>query len=292
MPVPLNERAWFDKALRKELKDSGDSAQFAAFLLGGGAIAQGAGSTAVGEQGVYVGGNVSGSINTGNVRGDSVHGDKVGGDTIRVGDIKGSQGIAIGRDSSANVTIGRPRPQGEVASFFMRITQITRALYIDKDDRDELVDVIGRLEREVKRNEDANLSRVERQLRNIYELSPVLFVEVVEGISKLRISSALQNESHRIRYEVLGSDGTNYQRLINIINQSRHSEETQQDVIRQLDTLQKQIQRREGADIHKIREILANISQQMPEMRLALQQWIEASPETTKSVHALARKLL
>lgn len=51
---------------------------------------------------VYVGGDY---IEGDKVGGDKVGGDKVGGDNINVGDISGS-GIAIGRDSSANVETG------------------------------------------------------------------------------------------------------------------------------------------------------------------------------------------
>lgn len=89
---------------------------------GDGAAAVGHGATAVGERGVYVGGNVGGSINTGdttvfNQEGQTVHGDQTDigradhighiGDNIQVGDISDSEGIAIGRGARSDVKKGK-----------------------------------------------------------------------------------------------------------------------------------------------------------------------------------------
>ena len=89
-------------------------------LIGGQGVAKGLGGTppdpleplpaAINVGGDYVGGD--------KVGGDKVGGDKVGGDKISVGNISGSQGIAIGSGASANVQIQQGVPDETLNKLF------------------------------------------------------------------------------------------------------------------------------------------------------------------------------
>ncbi|MCI0731532.1 MAG: SUMF1/EgtB/PvdO family nonheme iron enzyme [Chloroflexi bacterium] len=63
--LTAEERTWFGQTLAGELARLGNLARFEASLAGSGAVAQGEGSTAVGERGVSVKGNVAGDIISG-----------------------------------------------------------------------------------------------------------------------------------------------------------------------------------------------------------------------------------
>lgn len=58
------DRAWFDRRLAEELEQMGHPRNYRAWLEGSGAVAQGAGATAVGERGVHVEGDVGGDVVT------------------------------------------------------------------------------------------------------------------------------------------------------------------------------------------------------------------------------------
>jgi hypothetical protein len=89
----LAARGFIEFRPDKEAAVATGSTTYSANLTGGGAIAQGAGATAIGARGVLVGGNNTGNINTGT----RAHVDTGGGAYIK-GDVSTGGGDFVGRD--------------------------------------------------------------------------------------------------------------------------------------------------------------------------------------------------
>lgn len=136
------------EALLQALQASG-SISSEAHLAGDGTIVQGEGNVVAGRGGVAVGGNVVGGIQMGStISGDYIGGDKVlgseigkqintkideavftsGGDNIKVGDISGSSGVAIGRGASAKVSTTQQSQDAYVDydAMFERLEKIVK----------------------------------------------------------------------------------------------------------------------------------------------------------------------
>jgi hypothetical protein len=115
------------------------------------------------------------------VYGDMVQGDKVGGDNITVGDISGSQGIAIGRGAKAEVTIQQGLSADEVSQLFAPLlTQVAR-------EDVTAVPQVQALKAEVAKGEEADDEKMADLIGEIAEAAP----SVVEGIVNLFTNSVV-----------------------------------------------------------------------------------------------------
>lgn len=152
-----------------------------ATLKGSGAIAHGAGTTAVGERGVNVSGNVGGSIITGGqnmitqvggdmVQGDKVGGDKVGGDKNTIGDITNSAGIAMGREAQAHVAQGISG--SELTALFQAVHKQIEARPADPNvEKEEIAQQAQKIEQEATASQP-NENKLERWIRHLADMAP------------------------------------------------------------------------------------------------------------------------
>jgi len=96
------------------------------------------------------------------------------GDEISVGDVRDSQGIAIGRKVTASVQQGLTAD--EVATLFTKIYDAIEHRLPDPDvDKDEIKETVKRIEGEVAKGEVANPGKIERWLKTLKLMAPDIF---------------------------------------------------------------------------------------------------------------------
>lgn len=113
--------------------------------------------------------------------GDVVHGDKVGGDNISVGDISGSQGIAIGRNARAQVHIQQGLDESELAQLFAPLLAAVARYDVT------VVPQVQALQTEVARGEEADDEKVADLIGDIAGAAPA----VVETLANLFTNSVV-----------------------------------------------------------------------------------------------------
>jgi len=115
------------------------------------------------------------------VQGDKVGGDKVGGDKISVGDISGSQGIAIGRGAKAEVNIQQGASSEALTQLFAPLlAQVAR-------EDATAVAKVQTLKAEVEKGEEADDEKIADLIGDIAEAAP----SVVESIVNLFTNSVV-----------------------------------------------------------------------------------------------------
>ncbi len=93
--------------------------------------------------------------------------DYVGGDTISVGAVSGT-GIAIGRGAQAHVQQGGSGDQEAFARAFAQIYAASKARPEDPDvDKEEVTNMVKRIQQEAQQGEQANENKLTRWLRNL-----------------------------------------------------------------------------------------------------------------------------
>lgn len=137
-------------------------------------------------------------------RGDreEVHGDRIDGDKISVGNISGSQGVAIGRGAQAQIQSGISAK--ELAELFSPIYQMIESRPPNPlVEKEEITDQVKRIENEVTTGEKAEPAKVERWLRNLAAMAPdILAVTVAALTSPLAgISMTLQKIAQKVKEE-------------------------------------------------------------------------------------------
>jgi hypothetical protein len=128
--------------------------------------------------GSFVGGD-SKVVHGDEVHGDKVGGDKVGGDKISVGNISGSQGIAIGRGARADVRIQQGPTVDELAHLFAPL------LAEAARENAAAVSQLQALKAEVEKGEEADDDKMADLIGDIAEAAP----SVVEGVVNLFTNS-------------------------------------------------------------------------------------------------------
>ena len=172
-------------------------------LIGDGTIVQGQGNIVAGSGGVAIGGDVAGGITMGDtisgdyVQGDKVLGDKIGsqintaggdylgGDNIKVGNISGSSGVAIGRGASAKVsTTQKSRSDVDYDRLFVPLQTIVAA------QAPEMSGKVNTLKTQVSLGESANDEIVANLIQDIVDAAPGSKPNVVELFTMPDIAAA------------------------------------------------------------------------------------------------------
>src|SRR2546425_486712 len=108
--------------------------------------------------------------------GRDVHGDFAGGDSIRIGDIRGSQGVAIGRGAQAHVS--HTVKNDHIEGLFDPVHQAIQSAGLTEAVRADLVSRLMSLRSEVEKGDDADVALARASLAALVErmpsLSPVL----------------------------------------------------------------------------------------------------------------------
>jgi hypothetical protein len=145
-----------------------------------------------------------GDVNVGE-HGEFVGRDKtVGGDEIKVGDISGSTGVAIGRGASAEVEIGAGVDIDEITKKFEEILQTIESRPEDPDvDKDELTETVQKIQAEATKGEVANPNKVERWLRNLVQMGPDIFEVVFATLTSpaAGIAAVIRSVAEKVKAE-------------------------------------------------------------------------------------------
>ena len=120
--------------------------------------------------------NIHGDV----VQGDKVMGDKVEGDSISVGNISGSQGIAIGRGAKAEVNIQQGMPADQLNQLFAPLLEKVGG-------NETAVSNLEALKAEAGKGEEANDEKMAGLIEDIADAAP----SVVEGIVNLFTNSII-----------------------------------------------------------------------------------------------------
>lgn len=132
--------------------------------------------------GEYVAGdkNIQGDV----VHGDKVDGDKVGGDKISVGNISGSQGIAIGRGASANVSIQEGMSDEALTTLFVPLLQQVA------QQEPTAVSKVHTLKDEVAKGEEANDEKIADLITEVADAVPTAVETIVSIFANSVVAKA------------------------------------------------------------------------------------------------------
>ena len=132
-------------------------------------------------------------------QGDKVGGDKVEGDKITVGNITGSQGIAIGRDAKAEVHIQQGMSGAELNQLFAPLLQQV-AQQAPTEQKAEAVAKVNQLKEETAKGADANDEAVAGFVQDIADIAP----STVEAITTLFANAVIAKSAGAATKFVLG----------------------------------------------------------------------------------------
>lgn len=127
-------------------------------------------------QGPVFSGNIQGPVSIGRteivhgdkISGDKIGGDKIGGDKIEVGNITGSQGIAIGRGARASVNTGGPT--ADMDKLFAPLVSLAQAASASQ--RDAALQAVQSLKDEAAKGNRADDSRLGKLIDKLVDLVP------------------------------------------------------------------------------------------------------------------------
>jgi transposase-like protein len=105
---------------------------------------------------------------------------QAGGDVIQVGNISGSS-VAIGREAQVNHS--QQIHQHETIQLFQAIQQHIE-LHLSEEKKEELNDLVTKIQTEVARAEGANPNKIRRWLRQLIELAPDISRRMVAGLAQ------------------------------------------------------------------------------------------------------------
>lgn len=135
-----------------------------------------------------------------------VHGDQVGGDKISVGDISGSQGVAIGRNARVSTRSGMGAQ--ELAELFSVIYQKIETRPADPlVEKDEIAEQVKRIENEVAAGETAEPAKIERWLRNLATMAPDILDVTVAALTgpAAGIYVAIRKIAQKVKEDMRGA---------------------------------------------------------------------------------------
>ena len=135
------------------------------------------------------------------------NGDQVGGDQISVGDISGSQGVAIGRGARVEIQSGiRAKELAELFSpIYQTIESRPRDSIVDKE---EITDHVRRIEKEVSSGDKAEPAKVERWLRNLAAMAPDILDVTLAALTNpvAGISMTVRKIAQKMKEEAIKQD--------------------------------------------------------------------------------------
>jgi len=122
----------------------------------------------------------TGSPQTVSVQGDLIQGNKTRGDHIQVGHISGS-GVAIGRD--AQVSVNQGIGGDDLAQLFELIFRQIEMRAVDPNvDKEEIIEVVSKIQQEAAKGESANPRKAERWINNLSEIAPDIARATAAGL--------------------------------------------------------------------------------------------------------------
>ncbi len=174
---------------------AGDNAQInqAGGDIAGGDIVKKEGGVHFGAGDVTISGPVAGGdqqVQYGDVvQGDKVDGDQVGGDKISVGNISGSQGVAIGRGASASVSIQQGGSGAQLAPLFAPLQSLVAG------QAPEMAGKVNALKTQVEMGTGADDTTIANLIQDIVDAVPESKGTIVALFANPAVSMAAGNNS-------------------------------------------------------------------------------------------------
>ncbi len=141
-----------------------------------------------------------------NYYGDVVHGDKFGVDKISVGDISGSQGIAIGRGARATVTSYQSGADTEaIAAAFAKLHQAVSESQASAAQKAVAQQALEKLDHEAQKGESADEAEVQQWFQVLATMLPDIaegaidkFLNPIKGVSTVfrKIATKAREQRH------------------------------------------------------------------------------------------------
>jgi hypothetical protein len=126
------------------------------------------------------------------------------GERIRVGNITGSTGVAIGRAAQATVTQTQGITGDDLTTLFATVYQRIEARPADPNvEKQEIAEAVQKVEEEAKKGEQGNPGRLERLLKTLGTMAPdILDVTLPCLVSPAAgITAALKKVAEKARAE-------------------------------------------------------------------------------------------
>ena len=106
----------------------------------------------------------------------------IGGDAISVGNISGGF-VAIG--AGAQVVVNQADQTDPLTRFFTTIRQQIETRPVDPDvDKDELIDLIEKIQQELGESDQANINKIKRWLNNLVDLAPDIAQATINALAQ------------------------------------------------------------------------------------------------------------
>jgi hypothetical protein len=223
-----------------------------------------------------------------------IHGDYVGGDKITASNLNSGSTIVIGR--GAQFTVNEASGQ-ELARAF---TWLYAELDAQPDEallarREEVVSLIRRLEYEVRKGGEADLSRVERFLAQLQSISVFAYERTLAVLSDptLNLVAPLRALVTQLKGTLVPAPAVpTVESLQAKLAAANLPADTRASLTAALQALAVELARGERADVRRVRVLLNEFIVALPSLRPDLALWLEASPEASTAVKIVARKLL
>jgi hypothetical protein len=126
------------------------------------------------------------------------------GDQIRVGNISGSSGVAIGRGAKASVTYGSSADSEDLQKLFAAIYTNIESRPEERDiEKEEIVQVVQNIEKETVKGEEANPGKVERWLGYLSNMAPDILDVTLAALTNpaAGIATAIRKIAEKARVE-------------------------------------------------------------------------------------------
>ncbi len=124
------------------------------------------------------------------IQGDLVQGDKIGGNKITVGNISNSQGVAIGSNVSAKVTVQQKLAEDDLGDLFAPLLEHV-ALNTPPTYRVAALGKVGLLEKELEKEVNAKDETVASLIENIVDLVPTAIDPIVSLFANSIIGNSI-----------------------------------------------------------------------------------------------------
>ncbi len=226
-------------------------------------------------------------------REQSLHGDFVGGDKVVFGDLGGSSGVAIGRGAQSSILQQSMRSPDLVELF--RSIYLSIQLRPDEPGigKDELVQLVQRIQDEVLKGDQANGQRLERWLKQLEQYASDVFQQTVEVLTSPLVASV------SIRQLVIQFGNTAEKTALPGVDEIKQqlengpwSPEDRTHLIEKLEVIHNETQAGDKANLGEIAYALDQLVAADPTLRQPLAAWLVDSEAMPRPVRIIAKKML
>jgi hypothetical protein len=226
-------------------------------------------------------------------REQSLHADFIGSDKIVFGDLGGSSGVAIGRGAQSSILQQSMRSPDLLELF--RSIYLSIQLRPDEPGigKDELVQLVQRIQDEALKGDQANSQRLERWLKQLEQYASDVFQQTVEVLSSPVVTSVSVRQlviqfGNPVEKAALPGADEIKQRLENGL----WSPDDKRHLIEKLEVIHNETQSGDKANLGEIAYALDQLIAADPGLRQPLAAWLVDSEPMPRPVRIIAKKML